>query len=62
MKLPHEVEDTYLYVMLIIIYSVNNDISRINYFKIIVYSIIIILPVNRNNIGKVIRTRQNTLQ
>ena len=48
--------------MLIVVCSGNNDISYINYYKIIVYSIVIILPVNRDNRGLVIKTKQNTLQ
>ena len=48
--------------MLIVACSGNNDISYIHYYKIIVYSIVIILPVNRDNRGLVIKTKQNTLQ
>ena len=48
--------------MLIVVCSGNNDICYINYYKIIVYSIVIILPVNRDNRGLVIKTKQNTLQ
>jgi len=52
---------SYLYIMLIVVCSGNNDISYINYYTIIVYGIVIILPIDRDNRGLVIKTKQNIL-